>query len=215
MIGPEAPGVVPSGPFRGADKGLKPQAARFRIYKVEIDANENETVVEEIIAGKDIKIKWSASLANRKAAGFFISDTLQRVPNPRPRNNGLDRKKLVIAANGSVTGSGTLGPVLSGAIEFAKPRAGGTSVKDIVLAKLQTDEAGRLLVVGGPGTSGSLRNAPIEIVLGQRWVVRQRFGWTRFGRPPHTRSSSNGHPGVGRRDGTPLCPRDIRHRHLV
>jgi L-lysine epsilon oxidase C-terminal domain/L-Lysine epsilon oxidase N-terminal len=31
-----------------------------------------------------------------------------------------------------------------------------------VLAKLQTDEAGRLLVIGGPGTSGSLRNAPID-----------------------------------------------------
>src|SRR5262249_14283432 len=37
-IGPEAPGVVPTGPFRGAkDRGIKPQAARFRIYKVKID----------------------------------------------------------------------------------------------------------------------------------------------------------------------------------
>src|SRR5881394_1896036 len=40
-IGPEAPGVVPSGPFRGKDHGLKPQAARFRIYKIDIDSNEN------------------------------------------------------------------------------------------------------------------------------------------------------------------------------
>jgi len=49
MIGPEAPGIAPTGPFRGGppDRGLKPQAARFRIYKVEIDANENETVVEK------------------------------------------------------------------------------------------------------------------------------------------------------------------------
>lgn len=164
MIGPEAPGVVPSGPFRGADKGLKPQAARFRIYKVEIDANENETVVEEIIAGKDTKIEWSVSLANRKAAGLLISDTLQRKPKPRLRNadiKGLRRKKLVIAANGSVTGSGTRGPVLSGGIEFAQPRAKGEIVRDIVLATLQTDEAGRLLVVGGPGKSGSPRNALI------------------------------------------------------
>ena len=38
IIGPEAPGIAPTGPFRGNDKGLKPQAARFRIYKVEIDA---------------------------------------------------------------------------------------------------------------------------------------------------------------------------------
>src|SRR5215470_8002709 len=46
FIGPEAPGTVPDGPYRGADKGIKPQAARFRIYKVVIDANENETVTE-------------------------------------------------------------------------------------------------------------------------------------------------------------------------
>jgi len=50
MIGPEAPGLVPSGPFRGADQGIKPQAARFRIYRVEVDANENEVVTEEIVA---------------------------------------------------------------------------------------------------------------------------------------------------------------------
>ena len=51
IIGPEAPGIVPTGPFRGSDKGLKPQAARFRIYKVEIDAQENETVTEVIAPG--------------------------------------------------------------------------------------------------------------------------------------------------------------------
>src|SRR5207237_5763406 len=72
IIGPEAPGLAPSGPFRGADKGLKPQAARFRIYKVDIDDNENEQVTEEIIPGDDVKIEWSVTLANRKAAGLRI-----------------------------------------------------------------------------------------------------------------------------------------------
>src|SRR5262245_32761940 len=119
MIGPEAPGVVPSGPFRGADHGLKPQAARFRIYKVDIDANENETVTEEVVPSKNVKIKWSVTLANRKAAGLRIWDTLRRMPNPERRNAELDREKLVITASGSITGSGTNGPVLAGAIEFA------------------------------------------------------------------------------------------------
>ena len=73
MIGPEAPGMVLSGSHRGADKGIKPQAARFRIYKVDIDANENEAVTEEVIADNDVKIEWSASLANRKAAGLRIA----------------------------------------------------------------------------------------------------------------------------------------------
>jgi L-Lysine epsilon oxidase N-terminal/L-lysine epsilon oxidase C-terminal domain len=162
IIGPEAPGVVPSGPFRGADHGLKPQAARFRIYKVEIDANENETVSGEIVPGSNVQIEWSVSLANRKAAGLRIGDTLARGPNPRPRNPGLDRIKLVIAADGSVTGSRTKGPVLAGSIEFAGTGASGPKVTDIVLAKLRTDDKGRLFVVGGPGKSGSPIDAPAE-----------------------------------------------------
>jgi len=162
-IGPEAPGLVPSGPFRGADQGLKPQAARFRIYKIEIDANETETVTEEVVAGDGIKIQWSVSLANRKAAGFRIEDTLARAGSPGLRNEGLDRNKLVISANGSVTGAGEKGPVLSGAIEFAKPKTTGVKVAGIELATLRTDDAGRLLVVGGPGTSGSPLNAKIDV----------------------------------------------------
>jgi L-lysine epsilon oxidase-like protein len=160
MIGPEAPGVVPTGPFRGADKGLKPQAARFRIYKVEIDANENETVTEEILPGNNVTIEWSVTLANRKAAGFLISDTLARRDPPRRRNDGLDRRKLVISATGSVTGSGTSGPVLAGDIEFARPNQSGTKVTGIELATLRTDDKGHLLVVGGPGKSDSPLDAP-------------------------------------------------------
>jgi hypothetical protein len=163
MIGPEAPGTVPPGPFRGADNGIKPQAARFRIYKVEVDDNENEVVTEEIVPGGGIEIEWTINLANRKAAGFRIADTLARSANPGLRNDGLDRDKLVISANGSVTGSDAKGQVLSGSIEFAKPRTVGTKVADIVLATLRTDAAGRLLVVGGPGTSGSLPNASIDV----------------------------------------------------
>ena len=159
-IGPEAPGVAPSGPFRGTDGGIKPQAARFRIYKVAIDGNENETVIEEIVARNDIEIEWSVSLANRKAAGFQIMSTLARKPS-KPRNDGLDREKLVIAADGSVSGSGTSGPVLAGSIEFAKPGTNGPNVTGIKLATLRTDEKGRLLVVGGPGKSGSPLSTPI------------------------------------------------------
>jgi hypothetical protein len=160
IIGPEAPGVAPAGPFRGGDKGLKPQAARFRIYKVEIDAHENETVTEEIVPKGQTKVTWSVGLANRKAAGFLITETLEREPNPGRRNEGLDRKKLVIAADGSVTGSGKAGPVLKGGIEFAAPGASGPAVDDIELATLRTDDSGRLLVVGGPGKSDSPVEAP-------------------------------------------------------
>jgi L-Lysine epsilon oxidase N-terminal/L-lysine epsilon oxidase C-terminal domain len=162
IIGPEAPGVAPTGPFRGSDKRLKPQAARFRIYKVEIDAQENETVTKEVVPSSQIKVTWSVSLANRKAAGSQIIDTLERKPAPGRRNKNLDRKKLVIAADGSVTGTNTAGPVLAGGIEFAAPGTSGPAVGDIKLAALRTDDKGRLLVVGGPGTSDSPVNAPCD-----------------------------------------------------
>ena len=157
--------MVPAGPYRGADKGIKPQAARFRIYKVDIDANENETVTKEVILGNDVKIEWTVNLANRKAAGLQIFYTLARASSPPNRNDGLDRNKLVITASGSVTGvvgSETVGPVLSGAIEFAKPGRNGTKVTDIVLGTLRTDKQGRLLVVGGPGKSASPLSASIK-----------------------------------------------------
>src|SRR5262249_17364271 len=79
-----------------------------------------------------------------------------------PRNPGLNRGKLVIAVSGSVAGPGKSGPVLSGSIEFAKARAKGKRVSNIVLATLRTDDAGRLLVVGGPGKSDSPSYAKID-----------------------------------------------------
>jgi hypothetical protein len=162
LIGPEAPGIVPTGPFRGKDKKIKPQAARFRIYKVDIDDNENEKVVEEVVAGGNTSIEWRVNLANRKAAGSQIIDTLARSKKPRDRNKGLDRKKLVITESGSVTGTGTNGPVLAGMIEFAKPNRKGVVFDNIELARLRTDDAGRLLVVGGPGKSDCVPNAKVD-----------------------------------------------------
>jgi hypothetical protein len=163
IIGPEAPGIAPAGPFRGMDKGINPQAARFRIYKVHIDAQENQVVTEEVVSGGNVSIKWSVNLANRKAAGKKIAQTLARATNPEDRNAGLDRKKLVIAADGSVQGIGAAGPVLTGAIEFARPGTNGDKVTGIELATLRTDEKGRLLVVGGPGISGSPSDARIDL----------------------------------------------------
>ncbi len=119
FLGPEAPGIAPEGPFRGAD-GIKPQGARFRIYRLDIDRNENETVIAEIVPTKSIQITWAVRLANRKAAGAKILDTLGRKPQPGLRNTGFNRKKLVIAGEGSIEGSNAVGSPLTGSIEFAQ-----------------------------------------------------------------------------------------------
>ena len=121
FLGPEAPGVAPEGPFRGPD-GIKPQGARFRIYRLDIDKNENQTVTAEIVPTATIKIKWTVRLSNRKAAGAKILDTLARKSPPGIRNKGFNRAKLVISADGSIEGSNSAGSPLAGSIEFAKGR---------------------------------------------------------------------------------------------
>jgi L-Lysine epsilon oxidase N-terminal/L-lysine epsilon oxidase C-terminal domain len=166
VLGPEAPGIAPNGPFRGqSDKGLLPQAVRFRIYRVDVDSNENETVIEEIVLSSTISIEWTVTLANQKAAGnqIFNRDggTLGRTSNPTPRNPGLDRNKLTITGTGTIAGKSTVGPSLTGSIEFASPNKKGPRVDNIKLAALRTDEAGRLVVVGGPGVSGSPTKASL------------------------------------------------------
>jgi hypothetical protein len=166
FIGPEAPGVVPAGPFRGSDNGIKPQGARFRVFQVDIDANQNETVRREVTGAPDVQIEWTVQLANRKAAAREIfgtgSGTLTRNASAKFRNAGFDRNKLVIAATAAVkNAAGAAATRMTGSIAFAKGR-NVRRVDDIELATLRTDDAGRLIVVGGPGTAGSPENTKLE-----------------------------------------------------
>ena len=166
FIGPEAPGVVPAGPFRGKDDGIKPQGARFRIFQVDIDANENETVRREVTGAPDVQIEWTVQLANRKAAARQIygkgSGTLARNAAAPFRNAGCDRDKLVIAATAAIGNTpGAPAKRMAGAIAFAKGKQ-VRRVDDIELATLRTDDAGRLIVIAGPGTAKSPANTKLE-----------------------------------------------------
>jgi L-Lysine epsilon oxidase N-terminal/L-lysine epsilon oxidase C-terminal domain len=169
IIGPEAPGVPPAGPFRGKDDGIKPQGARFRVFQVDIDANENETVRREMTGGRDVQIEWTVQLANRKAAArqIFGHDglgTLARNNAAKFRNAGFDRDKLVISSAASIkNAAGAAAVRMTGAIVFAKANKVLHRVDDIALATLRTDEAGRLIVVGGPGIAGSPANTKLEL----------------------------------------------------
>lgn len=167
IIGPEAPRVAPEGPFRGKDDGIKPQGARFRVFQVDIDANENETVRREVTGARDVQIEWTVQLANRKAAARQIfgdgSGTLTRNNAAKFRNAGFDRDKLVIAAAASIKNApGAAAARMTGAIAFAKAKKVRHQIDDIALATLGTDDAGRLIVIGGPGTAGSPANTRLE-----------------------------------------------------
>ena len=166
IIGPEAPSVVPKGPFRGKDDGIKPQGARFRVFQVEIDSNENETVGREVTGAPGVEIEWTVQLANRKAAARQIfgdgSGTLTRNTAAKFRNGGFERDQLVIAASSSIKNAAAAAATrMTGSIAFAKAKK-VRRVDDIELATLRTDDGGRLIVIGGPGTAGSPENKKLE-----------------------------------------------------
>jgi hypothetical protein len=158
FLGPEAPGIVPEGPYRdasgdGQTKGkIKPQGVRFRVYKFSRDEFGKETLENEVLPDEKTKITWRAHLANRKAAsGQFPPGG----PSAQPRNAGYDRAGLIIdASSKSISGKNKSAIPLSGEINFIKNGDIEGSAK-VALGRMLTDTQGRLLVIGGPGKSGS------------------------------------------------------------
>jgi hypothetical protein len=159
FIGPEIPGDVPDpgGSYKDSQGRVKRQAARFRIYAFD----EDDRVVDELTLDHEAvaEINWTVTLANRKAEWhrFAGAENVARVlkgdPKAPPLRNleiqGRDRKKLVIGpATARVSGRDQRSGDLKGQF-LDKP-------EDVYLGGLQTDEAGRLLVLGGHGESASV-----------------------------------------------------------
>lgn len=151
FIGPESPGspgveIDASGvetPLASYKEGglVKRQAARFRVFAYEQDAVGNQQLVGEV--GPDVHVEWTVDLVNRKAA--FDGN----VGPAEPRNADItDRDSLIIrgAQPATITGCGQPPEVLSGTFLG----------KEVYLGEIQTDRAGRLLVLGGRGASGSV-----------------------------------------------------------
>ncbi|HKP81293.1 MAG TPA: LodA/GoxA family CTQ-dependent oxidase [Pyrinomonadaceae bacterium] len=153
FIGPEVPDPVPEAPgfYRGATGALKRQAARFRIYGL----NAEGRAVRELTAA-EAKIEWTVHLANKKSAWyqFQLALDIPEAPAAPPsllRNAAVpDRSQLVIDP-----GARTIeGRNQSGGKKhtFDTGKFMGTPV---YLGEVRTDEAGRLIVLGGRGKSAS------------------------------------------------------------
>jgi L-Lysine epsilon oxidase N-terminal/L-lysine epsilon oxidase C-terminal domain len=150
FIGPEAPGVapLPTGPFRDKHGLIKRQAARFRIYEYRYAMDGALAGVREVTAAEG-EIVWTVRMANRKAAGVtFPPATAQ------PRNASVqDRASLVIdSGSQSVTG-----------VRQAVTMAGKFKGRDVQLGEIRTDDAGRLVVLGGFGHSDYVGVPPRRI----------------------------------------------------
>jgi hypothetical protein len=148
---PEEPGFYKDG--AGA---LKRQAQRFRVYGY----NAAGEVVRELTAAEPgVEIRWTAHVANRKAAWYEFQlamdipeASLPSTPRSYRRNatiQGAQRDQLAIDPGPrTISGTGQQGP----AYRFDTGTFFGTPV---YLGELRTDEAGRLVFLGGHGEAAS------------------------------------------------------------
>ncbi|WP_437661168.1 LodA/GoxA family CTQ-dependent oxidase [Sorangium sp. So ce1182] len=150
FIGPEVPGhtgVVPTPEgerpveqYKDASGRLLRQAARFRVYEYEKTDDGALRLLREITAD-DAEITWQVRLANRKAASLgFHSD--------HPRNPSVPVEQLVIAPS--------FAAVAGRSQAAAASRPGRFKGTEVYLGELRTDASGRLLVLGGRGSSASV-----------------------------------------------------------
>jgi hypothetical protein len=139
--------VEPVNLFKDGNHKLRRQGARFRVYQVDTDAGGAE-VFTEIVEGADTHIEWRVELVNEKAAaGFFVSES-QPEDTSNPRNPDASQADLIIKP---------VFPPISGVNQTATASTDGKfKGTTVYLGELRTDGNGRLVVLGGRGTSASV-----------------------------------------------------------
>ena len=151
LIGPEAPGVPASlakpgstggsnGKYKDKQGRVKRQAARFRIFEYTLNDAGVVTQVKEITA-KDAQIEWEVHLTNRKAAAVEF-------PKGKRRNDGVPENRLIIDAGAQKIAGSKQG--------MKRLQSRFMDAVDVPLGDLLTDDAGRLIVLGGFGKSQSV-----------------------------------------------------------
>jgi hypothetical protein len=143
FLGPEVPGHAPNptGGFKDKLGRVKRQGARFRIYGIDVKG----VALCEITAD-EAEIEWSVHLANTKASWFEFHGRFG--PTAIPRNKfETDRTSLNIDPGlRRITGREKHGSTY----QF---ESGAFRGKKVPLGEVRTDEAGRLIVLGGFGHS--------------------------------------------------------------
>jgi hypothetical protein len=156
FIGPEVPGWRPGHEqrFKDEDGRVKRQAARFRIYGLD---SEGQVVTE--LTADEATIEWRVHIANRKAAWYQFQNAMDLGPlaksaDLRNASYPYDRSQLIIdPGERKISGR----KIAGSAYRFD---TGQFANKPVYLGELRTDEAGRLIVLGGYGQSASYTGKP-------------------------------------------------------
>lgn len=148
FLGPEIPGVHLSiDKYRDKNACLKRQAVRFRLFRYDGKRHRE-------ITAKDVEsIVWTVHVRNTKAAAPRCSGVLKT--KSTLRNAGVqDRKQLVLDGKARQLSGANIDVEVTCGHFMGRPFP-----KPLKLASLRTDRKGRLLVLGGHGTAGSLTGA--------------------------------------------------------
>lgn len=196
FIGPEFPGDIPNlnKNYKDDNGLLKPQAAKFRVYGYDAEDNIVAEITHDPDNG--ISLEWDVHMRNLKAANyafqgkFGFNPDQYRNPGVTPNAPGTDpnsRTSLIIDPGAKsisgITQQGASaiqldgGKIFSGigsaeipSSLFNKGEEGTTTVtyteKEVSLGRLETDDSGRLIVVGGKGDAGCLVEPPIILQKG-------------------------------------------------
>ncbi|MFJ2178136.1 LodA/GoxA family CTQ-dependent oxidase [Streptomyces sp. NPDC087851] len=162
FVGPESPDRVPEQPgfYKDAAGAVKRQAARFRVYGY----NAAGEVVRELKVneGGVSEVAWTVHLANKKAAWyqFHVPLDIPEGKNLTPAQYGLRNAGVVGANRKKLVNDPGSRTVLASAAETRKFDSGKIMDRTVYLGEISARPDGRLLVLGGMGTSKSYANQP-------------------------------------------------------
>jgi L-Lysine epsilon oxidase N-terminal/L-lysine epsilon oxidase C-terminal domain len=157
FVGPD-PEVPPPAQYRDATGNLKRQAARFRVFRCDRDANGRLAAAAELAPG-DGQITWTAHLVNRKAASpRFVANGLANSDPHLRRNNATgddaqDRDLIIDPGPRTVSAAAPRAA-------FDNGKRGSVTVP-LGEARIEAG-TGRLLILGGFGTSAAVDGSSIS-----------------------------------------------------
>jgi hypothetical protein len=161
--------------FRDAQGRIKRQAARFQVFVYDEASPEGRPlkIGDKIEGGGNhgtlTEIRWRVYLANKKACWYQFTETLGEhgYPPETPRRNTdvIQRSRLIIDPGPRTVGREKRSAAFdrSGEGSYATTFPPPLSPNSIdTLGDLLLDDAGRAIVLGGHGCSGSERTGPGE-----------------------------------------------------
>jgi L-Lysine epsilon oxidase N-terminal/L-lysine epsilon oxidase C-terminal domain len=164
--------------FRDAEGRIKRQAARFQIFVYDDQSPDGRVlkIGDRVSGGGNegtlVDIQWRVYVANKKACWYEFRTTQGEHgydDGHRRRNAGAtgDRSRFIIdpgprTVNGTTKRRASFDRSGEGAYATTFPPAGLQPFSIDTLGEMMTDQAGRLLVLGGHGRSGSEKSGPGE-----------------------------------------------------